>query len=677
MPPVVKITDQNNLVSADQFPDYHKFPYPQFNPVQSRAFEVYDQDANIVVATRTASGKTVISEMYMSHEIHKRGGKALYLVPMRSLAQEKLDDWTDPKHPFSQIKISICTGDYRLTDERRKELQKADLIIMTNEMLSARCRHFSSEKNDFLKEIGTVVSDEFHLLTVPGRGDHAEVGLMKFSQIAENLRIVALSATMPNVGEISDWISYSLTKKDTFLLESDYRPCELGIHYETYYDKGRYEEVEENKVGAALLIREDHPDDTFLIFTHTKRTGEMMKRSLERAGYECEFHSGDLDKAKRTKIETGFRSGKLKTLVATSSLAWGNNFPARRVIVTGVHRGLNEVENYDVFQMVGRAGRPGYDDRGDAYILLPQNNTEEWMIKLSHPTPIVSRLLDYVGDEKNPHYKTLAFHIVSEIHNDEITNADDLHTWYERSLAHFQAQDLNDEIVDSTIELLKRCGAIREEDGTYSTTTVGKVASLFYYSPFDVSDLKRNFSALFDNNLYGNDYLVSMALGNVDTIRMGFASKAEKEEMGSYAGKIRKINDKAMDTAIKGGYAYFLLMHGLPTGVFAAMARNLQFDFPRLKAVLNALDSMGSRWGMKGFFDELQSRIAYGVSPEIAHFCKIPDIGKVRAEKLWNAGIKTYDDISNNPARVQKILGMKADKIKEICNEAVKLNLIS
>ena len=104
--------------------------------------------------------------MFLAHEIRKCGGKGMYLAPLKALAQEKIDDWGD--NHFSDLRLSICTSDYRLTPSRHDELENANLILMTTEMLDARTRNFNKEKTNFLKEIGTLVCDEAHLLTVPG-----------------------------------------------------------------------------------------------------------------------------------------------------------------------------------------------------------------------------------------------------------------------------------------------------------------------------------------------------------------------------------------------------------------------------------------------------------------------------------------------------------------------------
>ena len=146
MPPVTKAEDQDNLVATKDYP-FANWKFDNFNPVQSRMMDFYDKETSGLIAATTSSGKTVVAEMFLAQEIHQRGGKGMYLVPMRALAQEKIDEWTSKEHHFGKLKISICTGDYRLTKERAKELEQADLIIMTSEMLNHRSRNNKAEHN--------------------------------------------------------------------------------------------------------------------------------------------------------------------------------------------------------------------------------------------------------------------------------------------------------------------------------------------------------------------------------------------------------------------------------------------------------------------------------------------------------------------------------------------------
>src|SRR5690348_13757339 len=154
--------------------------------------EIYEGNSNIAIAAATSAGKTIASEMYLAYGIRKLGGKGIYVGPLKALASEKQQDWSDPSHHFNVngLKVAIVTGDFRYTSSRMSEVDAADLIVMTPEMLASRSRNHKSDKSKFLHEVGTVVFDESHLLTVPSRGDHIEVALMKLTDINPDIRIV-------------------------------------------------------------------------------------------------------------------------------------------------------------------------------------------------------------------------------------------------------------------------------------------------------------------------------------------------------------------------------------------------------------------------------------------------------------------------------------------------------
>jgi helicase len=679
-PSVIRIEDSENLVPTHLFP-YAKFPFEKFNPVQSGLFDVYDQDANFCMAASTSSGKTACAEIVLSYEIRKRGGKGMYIAPLKALAQEKIDDWKhNENHHFADLKLSICTGDYILTPSRKKELDNADLIVLTPEMLSSRCRNIKSENSRFLREIRSLIIDEAHMLTVPSRGDHLEVAIMKITEMNPDLRVCLLSATLPNVDEICGWIS-GITGKNTYLLQSTYRPCPLAIHHVPYFDGSRnYDDTEGEKIAEALRIVERHRQDKFIIFVHTKRTGELMISTLKRYGFQSEFHSADLSKEKRIDLENRFRTDdRLRVVVATSTLSAGINMPARRVIVLGIHRGMSLVANYEIIQECGRSGRPAYDPQGDAYVLFPESRFDQCRRWLEEPALIESQLLGYIGskDDKFRSYKTLAFHIVSEIHHRSVKTRDDIRQWYSRSLANHQAQDLDSEIVDNVINLLTQCGAIKEEDGELKVTSVGTVASMFYYSPFDVADFKKNFSKLFDKGKDSDDHAIAVALGNTDSNRLNIVSKIEKEEMSEFAGKVHRIYgfNAIGEPAMKAAFCYWLLINGRSNSAFNSMMRGLQFDFARTAQVIQAIDQMGAKWDRHDWLRRLRYRIQYGVKHDVAHLCELPNVGGVRAQRLWDLKIRNIDDVIANPDIVAKAVNLKEQGVHEIIEAAKALKL--
>lgn len=675
MATVIRIEDQNELALTSSFP-YGKWEFEKFNPIQSRLLETFEGDSNIAIAASTASGKTICSEMYASYEVRKKKGKVIYIGPMRALAKEKEEDWTSKNHHFCDLRVSICTGDFRISNSRIKELDKADIIVMTPEMLASRVRNQRSEKSNFLKETNLVIFDESHLLTVPGRGSHIEVALMKLLEINPGMRVVLLSATMPNVDEICEWIC-KLTGRDTYFLESKYRPCPLSVHYETYYDGCRsYDEKEEEKVATALGIINYYSEDKFLVFVHTKRTGEMMIKSLQRYGYNAEFHNANLDYGKRHSLEKRFKEDKgFRVLVATSSLAWGVNVPARRVVITGVDRGLTPVEDYDIDQSIGRAGRPMYDPRGDAYVLIPEGKKDETIARLKTKKPIRSQLLEEIGGR----YKTLAFHVVSEIHHGGVETKEGFRDWFHRSLAYHQMQKSHDVIIDKTIESLINCRAIKIEEEKYEVTAIGTVASMFYYSPFDVADFKSNFQKVFERGREKDDLSVAVALGNIDSNKFGFVNKAEKLEMGEFTEKVKRMfgAEAIPDSSIKVAFAYYNLLHGrndLPA--FNALQTNLRIDMGRTMEVITALDTMAAKWGKSNFLKTLQSRLIYGVEAGLVGLVGIPNIGKVKAERLHKYGIESLDDfLGANETVLASLLKMSDKKFDETIKAARQIKL--
>ncbi|MHA2059377.1 MAG: DEAD/DEAH box helicase, partial [Candidatus Ranarchaeia archaeon] len=180
---------------------------PQAQAIESGVLEGH----NTVLAVPTASGKTLIAVLAMAKAILEDRGKALYLCPLRALAQEKYDEFKSLR--ALGIKVAVSTGDYDQADFR---LGRYDLIICTNEKADSLLRH----QPDWLKDIAVVVSDEVHLMNDRNRGPTLEVALAKLRQVNPNAQILALSATVQNAEEIANWLGANLVK-------SAWRPVEL------------------------------------------------------------------------------------------------------------------------------------------------------------------------------------------------------------------------------------------------------------------------------------------------------------------------------------------------------------------------------------------------------------------------------------------------------------------
>jgi replicative superfamily II helicase len=217
-----------------------------------------------------------------------------------------------------------------------------------------------------------------------------------------------------------------------------------------------------------------------------------------------------------------------------------------------------------------------------------------------------------------------------------------------------------------------------QEEGIWTARPIGKVSSLFYFSPFDVSDLSRNFDELFAEGREGDDYFLSMALGNIDTQRMNIISKAEKKEINNYSNKIKMLYAGKFynESAVKAGFCYYGLLNGTKNKVLGGMQRGLLLDYPRISQVLQALDSFTGKWHKQKWFRLLESRMRQGIPMHLVDLCQLSGIAKVRATKLYNSGITSVDDVAEmSVENLSKLLNMRGETVKAILDEAKRLSL--
>lgn len=651
---IIYVTGKEELMDPKTF-EHMDFAIPEFNPLQSVTAKYVNEDINLVVAANTSSGKTIVAEQFIS-PIIKMGKKAVYISPLKALTQEKFDDWTDPEHYFSRYNCEIMTSDYGvITPERVKKLNASHIISLTSEMFDSRTRKYDSEKNEWLKEVGIVIIDEAHLLGMKGRGDNLESAIMRFTDQNPVAKIVFLSATMPNINELANWLSF-LNGKKTTLIKSDWRPIQLDAHLVPYQDYGDYSQNERAKAETVIKIVQEHPTDKFLIFTHTKKLGRMITELLQmRLHEDVEFHMSDLTKEKRRALESSFKQkdGGLRLLVATSTLAWGINAPARRVIVAGIHRGIEQVTSMEVIQMIGRSGRYGIDDKGDAYILLPERSFDDYKTILNSEN-IMSKI-------SNP--SVMGFHAISEMVRGVITNKEELNGWYRRTLAYFQDGTVDVEDITTKVEsdLIRQLAL--KIDELYKPTGLGVVSAKMYYHPVTVVNWYFNFSALSINEESKDDPLwlsaaLSMPMEYYPPSEVKFLIKGY-EELCRRAGITNKIT---FDPTT--GYLFYSILTGNINSYFFSQAQALKMDSSRIVQAIQLIDNLYGRWKFSSdFYNTLRGRLLYGVPTELLELCRIKGIGGKKATALHKLGVRTINDVVNPNFKnlVFSVLGKKAE----------------
>lgn len=652
------------------------FPMEKFNPIQSKLIEFVSGDNNVVVEAKTSTGKTVMGEMFM-WKVLGEGRKVIYTSPLKALTREKWDAWTK-KFGAKGYKIAIVTGDYRLTDKRIKELNEANIILCTSEMLDHRTRNMTSEKSEWLTKAGLLILDEVQMIGSKDRGDKLEAGLMRFTIINPTCRLILLSGTMPNSGEISGWIR-DLNGKDTILVKSGWRPIKLNMKYEAYNDDGSYYDAKANMFGKVISEVKKHDNDKILIFVHSKTDGRRIMGMLENGGYAVEFHNADLEADERVNIEDSFKdkTGGVRIIIATSTLAYGLNLPARVVIIAGMHRGLEEVSELDIIQMCGRSGRMGIDTEGDAIMVFPQSGLSRFKAMVENPGDILSQINDYT---------IAAFHVIGEIATRAIKTREDVYKWYSRTLAIRQGDKIDKEYVDQLIEYLLKNNAIRDINGQLVETELGRASVFFYLRPDMLKDLMVNWTKIFEVGVEGNDFIVSLAMSRLRMYNDVIVSKADREEIEKYyqaskamAGTLGEISEGQA----KMGMAYFNMLKGLGGvkvvdgkkvgNTLAGVQRGLSQDIDRVMQAVMYIDAKYSRWGKGTFWNGMAMRFKYGIGPELVSLCTLEGIGGTYAKKLWDAGIKQPTDLITKKKESIMVLGAKYDGIVRKNEEMFKM----
>jgi len=627
-----------SLIPTKNYVD-HKYNFDYFNPVQSLALSYKDEDCNMIISANTSAGKTIAVEPMMDSALAKNQ-KVLYLAPLKALVSEKYEDW---QIRFPDKQITILTGDYTLSEKMKAQLNTSDIIVLTSEMLDSRTRKMESENNIFLRMAGLILVDESHILTMAGRGSAMEVALMRFTKINPNARVVLMSATMPNVAELGSWLTV-LNNKKSVVLYCNWRPVELQMHFREHplltSSKGYpdYWSTQNAKRSMAIDIAMEKKEESFLVFVHDKNTGRDIVSRFKKVGETAVFHSADLEKNKRKTLEDSFRSRKLRVMVSTSTTAFGLNLPARNVIIVGTHRGITDVDELEIIQECGRAGRYGIDDEGHVFMIVPCGTTDSWSHKIANPRPVNSVLQDH---------ETLAFHVLAEITNETINNKRTLMQWFDRSLAAKQEIYPFTEVdAQGLLDDLEEMHMIEYSGVTPYVSGLGKVSAWFYLSPYDVHAWHSNFDKIYSSGMEMDDELLAWAIGSVPGNDPGYVIKAMQKTASEWQWRLRNRGVQCGDSILSVIALYEQLSNKEEVGgIVNVLKRNIIFDIDRTVQALSLIDGLYAKWNQEGLWKVLPTRIKYGVPAEMLELVSIPGIGGVRAKQLFEAGLQSIEDV--------------------------------
>jgi helicase len=651
-----------------------------FPPQESALPYIFNRD-NLILSLPTAAGKTLIAELAMISEV-LRGGKCLYITPLRALANEKFESFR--KWEKIGVYIGISTGDYESVDSH---LAEADIVVTTAEKADSLLRN----RAFWLRDITCLVVDEIHLIDSEDRGHTLEILITKMRRMKQNLWILGLSATAPNVSEIADWL-------DAKFIQSSWRPVPLyyGILCEGTVEIYRDSEVYRAKKSFEEVVEECVSEGNgVLIFESTRKSAESLAERLsEISGRYCQgkdlaeeilaendgemskklakcikkgsaFHHAGLLSGQRRIVEEAFRNGDVRILVATPTLAAGVNLPAKRVLIRSIYRydGYSKRIKVSEFkQMAGRAGRPGMDEIGEAIVVASKKDKD--IVLKSYIEGEPERIISKLGVESK-----LRFHCLSLICDGFATDIKSLKEFFNSTLFAKQS-DIHDFELERAIKQLENWEMV-EIGNKIVPKKLGVIVSKLYIDPltgFIFYDTTRKFESLSELSA------LHLICRTPDMERLSL--RRDDDWVDDLAFKIRKeLTYYPSEGSID--YEWFLLevktalclrdwINEVDENEICEKYSIAPGDLRRLvetaEWLSHALSRIAGEFGKS--VPRLETRIRYGVKEELLDLVSIRNIGRVRARKLYNAGIRSKEDIIANKSKIKKILGQKiAEKV--------------
>jgi replicative superfamily II helicase len=651
---------------ADAVPEFaDAFGFESFNAMQREALPaIMDREDNVVAAAPTASGKTALAELAICKTLQS-DGTALFVAPLRALTNEKESEW----ERFEDLGYSVyvVSGERELNPRRA---ERADILVTTPEKADSATRKHTSSRYGFITDVDCCVIDEVHLLDSEARGGVLEVTISRLRRLCEP-RIVALSATMPNVEDVAEWLD--APPETTFQFGDEYRPVDLQTGVKTYSHGDNSFADKYRRLYRALDLAEPHirEDGQALVFVASRQDAvraaaksrdEIAERDVPigaRGDYDFHtdaeelgndqlrkavldgvaFHHAGLAKADRDRVEQWFREGKISLLFSTSTLAWGVNLPARCVVIrdTKYHDPLEgevDMSPLDVLQMLGRAGRPGYDDVGYGWVVCDRSDADRYRALLREGKEIESQLAE-----------DLPAHLNAEIAMGTITDLDDVMSWLETTFYYVRAQSQPDRYdfeglrdrVRGTLESLVDRGFVEAEDLSVEATPLGRLASK-YYLRLETAEQFRD--------LGSRDRL------DVQGLLATVAGAAEFDSVSSRAAEEDAIESVLAgdDGGLDGGNRKVLaILQAALTGSTPTDLRSdawvIRQNALRLLAALREFLDRFAGARAANLARRVEARVEHGVSRDAVGLTAIDGVGAGRASTLAGAGLRTPRDL--------------------------------
>jgi helicase len=696
---------------------------PQEEALRARALE----GQNLILASPTASGKTLVAELCALKHVLEQNGKVLYLSPLRALANEKFDEfkkYTSIRKPNGRrVMVGISTGDFDSSDPW---LERYDIIVTTNEKADSLLRH----RAKWMDEISLVVADEVHLLNDSERGPTLEVVLARLLQINPKLQLLVLSATVKNADELADWLKAEC-------VTTEWRPVTLKegvvLQNEILFKDGSAVKIEQYTKDAAINLATYiiKTSGQALLFASTRKNAvanakkaaaeidallsKPLKRSLASLSEQvaatgehtrigdalaelikngAAFHHAGLSGSHRKIIEDAFREGKIKILTATPTLAFGVNLPARMVIIHDYRRyemgyGYYPISVLEYKQMAGRAGRPKYDKVGEAILIARTDDERDYLMQsyvLAQPERIWSKLAVE---------RILRPHVLATIAANYAQTEQDVFEFFGKTFYAYQyAPEAIQKVIAKILKFLYDEEMIGVDGEKTVATKFGRRISELYIDPVSaviIRDALRRKPAFLSDTSF-----LHMIAHMPDMFPKTRPYSNEFDELSVFVESHRgeffynvpdELEDRiAFEEFLGEAKAAIVMSAWIEERTEDEIIERFSVqpgDLYRLvetgKWLLYASHELATLLGNKEYLqplNALRARLEKGVKKELLPLVKLEGVGRVRARIMYNSGLKTIEDLKHVPVEELTklpLIGPKlARKIKEQVGGFVK-----
>ncbi|ETE58282.1 small nuclear ribonucleoprotein helicase, partial [Ophiophagus hannah] len=377
----------------------------------------------------------------------------------------------------------------------KEEINATQIIVCTPEKWDIITR--KGGERTYTQLVRLIILDEIHLLH-DDRGPVLEAlvarTIRNIEMTQEDVRLVGLSATLPNYEDVATFLRVEPTK-GLFYFDNSFRPVPLE---QTYVGITEKKAIKRFQIMNEIVYEK--------IMEHAGKNQNLELKDLLPYGFA--IHHAGMTRVDRTLVEDLFADKHIQVLVSTATLAWGVNLPAHTVIIKGTQiyspeKGRwTELGALDILQMLGRAGRPQYDTKGEGILITSHGELQYYLSLLNQQLPIESQMVARLPDMLN-----------AEIVLGNVQNAKDAVNWlgytylyirmlrspnlYGISHDDMKGDPLLDQrrldLVHTAALMLDKNSLVKydKKTGNFQVTELGRIASHYYITNDTIQTYKQ------------------------------------------------------------------------------------------------------------------------------------------------------------------------------------------